>query len=129
MSYNNQLPVIQQYFTNIAAIKNVGVLQQIRLYKIIWSMLVTCENTTMWVYGAWIKTYYALYPKTYNLEMCHNQPLIHDKLLGVPASVKLVYSQSSSWMTQTCLFHITDIMAADDLPKQGARVSAALVLI
>ena len=31
---NNQLPVIWQYFTNIAAIQNVGVLQQIWLYEI-----------------------------------------------------------------------------------------------
>ena len=27
------------------------------------------------------------------LEMCHNQPLVRDKLLGAPAFVKLVYSQ------------------------------------
>ena len=33
MSYNNQLPVVQQYFTNIAAIQNVGVLQLILLCK------------------------------------------------------------------------------------------------
>ena len=35
MSYNNQLPVVQQYFTNIAAIQNVGVLQLIWLCEAI----------------------------------------------------------------------------------------------
>ena len=29
MSYNNQLPVVLQYFTNIVAIQTVGVLQLI----------------------------------------------------------------------------------------------------
>ena len=47
MSYNNQLPVVEQYFTNIAAIQNMGVLQQIRLYEIIAGMLLMCQNTTM----------------------------------------------------------------------------------
>ena len=40
MSYNNQLPIVQQYFTNTAAIQNVMALQQIRLYEIIGGMLV-----------------------------------------------------------------------------------------
>ena len=31
MSYNNQLPIVLQYFTNIAAVQNVGVLQLIWL--------------------------------------------------------------------------------------------------
>ena len=35
MSYNSQLLVAWQYFTNIVAIQNVGVLQQILLYEII----------------------------------------------------------------------------------------------
>ena len=58
MSYNNQLLVVEQYFTNIAAMQNVGLLQQIWLYQIIWGMLLKCKNTTKRVYGAWIKTYY-----------------------------------------------------------------------
>ena len=33
--YDNQLPVVQQYFKNIAAIQNMGVLWQIWLYKIL----------------------------------------------------------------------------------------------
>ena len=57
MSYNNQLPVVWQYFTNIIVIQNVVVLQQICLYKIIGGMLLMCQTTTMRVYGAWIKTY------------------------------------------------------------------------
>ena len=39
MSYNNQLPIVLQYFTNIAAIQNVAVLQQIWLSEIIGGML------------------------------------------------------------------------------------------
>ena len=41
-----------QYFTNIAAFANIGVLQQIWLYKII---LMICQDTPMQVYGACIK--------------------------------------------------------------------------
>ena len=44
----------------------MGVLQQIWLYEIIGGMLLVCHNTTMRVYGAWIKTYYIFCPKTYN---------------------------------------------------------------
>ena len=33
--YDNQLPVVQQYFKNIAAIQNMGVLWKIWLYKIL----------------------------------------------------------------------------------------------
>ena len=42
------------------------VLQQIWLYEIIGGMLLMCQNTTMRVYGAWIKTYHVLCPKTYS---------------------------------------------------------------
>ena len=52
MGYNNQLSAEKQYFTNIAAIQNVVVLQQIWLYEIIGGMLLMCKNTTMWIYGA-----------------------------------------------------------------------------
>ena len=52
-----------------------------------------CQNTTMRVYGAWIKSYYVLYPtNTSGLDMRDNPPLIRDKPLGAPASVKLVYN-------------------------------------
>ena len=60
MGYNNQLPVVLQYFTNIAAIQNVVVLRQILLYEIIGGMLLMCQNTTMWVYDELIKIYYGL---------------------------------------------------------------------
>ena len=56
MSYNNPLSVEKQYFTNIAAIQNVAVLQQIWLYEIIGGTLPMCQKTTMRVYGAWIKS-------------------------------------------------------------------------
>ena len=38
----------------------MGVLQQIWLYEILGGMLLICQNTTMRVYGAWIRKYYAL---------------------------------------------------------------------
>ena len=40
--YNNPLPVVWQYFTNIAAIQNVAVLQQNWLYEIIGGTLPMC---------------------------------------------------------------------------------------
>ena len=42
MSYNNPLPVAEQYFTNIAASQNVAALQQIWLYEIIGGTLPMC---------------------------------------------------------------------------------------
>ena len=39
---------------------------QICLYEIIGGMLLICQNTTMRVYGAGIKTYYALCSKAYS---------------------------------------------------------------
>ena len=38
----------------------MGVLQQIWHNEIIGGMLLMFQNTTMQVYGAWIKTYYVL---------------------------------------------------------------------
>ena len=63
MSYNNQLPVVLQYFTNIATMQNVAVLQQIWLFEIIGGMLLMCQNTTMRVYRVWIKAYFVLCSK------------------------------------------------------------------
>ena len=50
-------------FTNNAAIQNVGVLQQIWLNEINGGVLLMCQNTTMRVYGARIKTYHGLCKK------------------------------------------------------------------
>ena len=76
MSYNNPLPVVEQYFTNIVSIQNVVVLQQIWLYEIIGGTLPMYKNTTMQVNGAWIKIYCVLCSKTYNtLHSCHNFPV------------------------------------------------------
>ena len=73
MSYNNQLPVVSQNFTNIAAVQSVAVLKQIWLIEIIGGMLLMCQNTTIRVYGEWIKKYCALCSKTYDtLHSCHN---------------------------------------------------------
>ena len=72
MSYNNPLVVVEQYFTNIAAIQNMAVLQQIWLYEII---VTDVLNATMRVNGAWIKRYCISCSKTYNtLHSCHNFP-------------------------------------------------------
>ena len=70
----------------------MGVIQQILLYEIFVVMLLMRQNTTMRVYGAWIKLSTVYVQKhIVGLVMCYNQPLVHDKLLGAPASVKLVY--------------------------------------
>ena len=65
MSYNNQLPVVQQYLINIAATYSVGVLQLIWLCEIMGGMLLMWQNTTMRVYGARI---ICLFPNLHKLE-------------------------------------------------------------
>ena len=58
-------------------------------------MLMTCQNAAMRVYGAWIKIWNFLCSKTYSsLAMCYHSPLVRDKLLAAPASVKLIYWRS-----------------------------------
>ena len=75
MSYNNTQPVLHQYFTNIAALQNVAVLQHIWLYEIVGGMLQMCQNTTMRVSRAWIKIYRVWCSKQYNtLHSVHNFP-------------------------------------------------------
>ena len=106
MSYNNQLPIVWQYFTNIAAIQNMGVfLQQIWLYDIIGGMFLMCQNATMQVYGHGLKlnTFYVR-KHIAGLAICHNQVLVRDKPLGVPASVKLVYSTWSTLKQLDCFY-------------------------
>ena len=46
--------------------QNMGVLQQIWLKEIIGGMLLMCQNITVLVYGAWVKMYYVLCPKSYS---------------------------------------------------------------
>ena len=91
--YSNILQILLLYKTGGGGGGGGGVSQQISLYETTGGMLLMCQNTIMWVYGAWIKTYYVLCPKTYivTLEICHNQPLGRNKPLGAPVSVKLVY--------------------------------------
>ena len=51
-----------------------------------------CQNVALQVYGAWIKTNYVLCSKHIApLSMCYKPPLVRDKPLGAPASVKRVY--------------------------------------
>ena len=81
----------EQYFTNIAAIQNMGVLKQIWLYEIYGGILLICQNTTMRVNGAWTKRYCGLCSKTYNtLYSTHNFPIGSQQAAGAPASVKRV---------------------------------------
>ena len=51
-----------------------------------------CQNTTIWVYGHGLK-FITFYVQTHiaGLPMYHNPALVCDKMLGAPASVKLVY--------------------------------------
>ena len=60
MSYNNHLPVVYCCYA-----KHGGFTTNLTLRNH-WGMLLMCQNTTMWVYGAWIKTYYVLCSKAYN---------------------------------------------------------------
>ena len=93
MSYNNQLPTVQQHFTNIAVIKNVGVFQLIWVCEIHGGMLLMCKNTTMRVYGAWIKRYCVLCSKTYSSSssLVITSRWFATSRLGAPAFVRLVY--------------------------------------
>ena len=70
----------------------MAVLQQIWLYKIIGGMLLMCQNTTVRVYGHGLE-HIAFNVKKYiaALVMCYNPALVHDKPLGAPAYVELVY--------------------------------------
>ena len=56
------------------------VLQQMWLYEIIGGMLLMCQNTTMRVYGAWIKLLMFYVQKHIAaLAMCHNPTLVRNK--------------------------------------------------
>ena len=56
-------------------------------------MLPMCQNTTMWVSGAWIKRYCILCYKTFNTlhTVVITSLRVHDMPLGASASVKRVY--------------------------------------
>ena len=68
-----------------------------------------CQNTTMWVHGAWIKIYYVLCSKHIAPQaMCYDPPLVRDKLLGEPAFVKLLYGMQGKndvFSPDCMLFH------------------------
>ena len=84
---NNQVPIVQQYFTNIAAIPNVVVLQQIWLYEIIvgyWC--VKLPQCGYMKHGLKHITFY-VQKHIAALAMCYNPVFVFDKPLGAPASV------------------------------------------
>ena len=92
MSYNNQLPVEKQYFTNIAAKKqNAQVSQHIWLYKI-FGVCYWCVEIPQCVYMEYGLKHITFYVQKQiaPLAMCYNPPLVRDKLLGAPASANLV---------------------------------------
>ena len=92
MSYNNQLMVVYQYFTNIAAKQNVGYCNKFDATKSLgvcyWYVNIP-QCRYMW-HGLKLIMFY-VQKHIAALEMCHNQPLVRHKPLGAPASVKLVY--------------------------------------
>ena len=95
MSYSNLLPVVLQYFTNVAAIQSLGVSKQIWRNEIIWGILLMCQNITRRVCRAWIITYYVLFQNHMApLVICQNPALVRDKPRGAPISVKLDKSHS-----------------------------------
>ena len=53
--YDNQLTVVEQYFTNIAAIQNMRYNDKFDSKKSMGGILLICRNITMRVYRAWIK--------------------------------------------------------------------------
>ena len=70
-----------------------------------------CQNTTMRVYGPWIKTYCVLCSKhVVAMSMCYNPALVRDKLLWTPASVKRVY-----WVKTQCGVNLTYPVGTDDI--------------
>ena len=65
----------------------MAVLKQIWLFEIIGGMLLMCQNTAMWVYGAWIKWYCVLCSK--HITPCTvviTSLLVHDKPLGAEST-------------------------------------------
>ena len=60
--------------------------------KSLGGMLLMCHNTTVRVYGPWIKTYSVLCSKrVVAMDISYNPALVRDKSLGAPASVKRAY--------------------------------------
>ena len=59
-----------QLYSNISQIlllyKTRGIITIVVLRNHRGFILQICQNTTMWVYGAWIRIYYALFKKTYS---------------------------------------------------------------
>ena len=93
--------------SHFSAIQNVGVLQQIWLYEI-FGVCYWCVKITQYGYmghGLKLITFYVQKHIAF-LAMCHKPPLVRDKPLDAPASVKLVYSilcsQNKLWVHKKC---------------------------
>ena len=76
----------------------MAVLKQIWLFEIIGGYVAYVSNTTMRVYGAWIKIYCVYVPKQITPCTVVITPLlVRDKPLEAPASVKRVYWIHGGW--------------------------------
>ena len=90
--YNNQLMVVEQYFTDIAALQNIGVSWQIWPHEIYgayyWYVKISqCGNME---HGLKDLAFY-VQKHIASWAVCNNFPLVRDKPLGVPVFVRLVY--------------------------------------
>ena len=80
-----------------------------------------CQNTTMRVYGPWIKTYCVLCSKrVVAMSMCYNPALVRDKLLWTPASVKRVY-----WVKTQCGVNLTYPVGTGDIETWRNMMTSA----
>ena len=76
------------------------------LHEIIGCMLLMCQNTTMWVMDHGLK-HITLYVQKHiaAFAMCYNPGIVHNKPLGAPPSVKLVYC-ACGWFSTDMYGHI-----------------------
>ena len=100
------MTVVAQYFANIAAMQNMGVLWQIWLYEIYWGISLICQNTTTGYMEHGLKDI-AFYVKKHitTRAVCYSFPVVRDKPLGAPAFVRLVYCHISEDSQSNILFH------------------------
>ena len=80
------------------------VLQQIWLYEIIGCMLLMDQNTTMRLYGARIKTYFFLCPKTYR---SFGKSVIIHRYFATSHWGARICETSLLWKSRLCVYEMT----------------------
>ena len=94
LAYTSEQPTvgcIAIYHKYCCYIKHRGIITNLTLLTL-GGMLLICQNTTMRVYGAWIRIYYILCLETYStLRRLFYPPVVRDKPLEAPPFVKLAY--------------------------------------